>query len=144
MKRAFAILTALLLVVGWTAGAMAQAPKPGAPPGAPAQPCAPGAPGAPPAPGAKPGAEKPGSAMEVEGKIKAVTGNKVTLDDGTQLEIPATVKVNKSELKPGAMVKASYEEKGGKKIVTSLEVKGPEKGGPAMKGPGTPEKKKTY
>lgn len=133
MKQAFAVLTALLLVVGLAAGTMAQTPKPGAPG---AQPCAP----------KQPCAAKPGAAMEVEGTIKSVdpAGKRVTLDDGTQLEIPATVKVDKKDLKPGAMVKASYEEKGGKKIVKSLEVKGPEKGGPAMKGPGTPEKKKTY
>lgn len=110
MKRGFAILTALLLVVGWAAGAIAQAPKPGVPPGAP--------PGAP----AQPCAAKPGAAMEVEGKIKDVKGNMVTLDDGTQLEIPPTVKVKKEDLKPGATVKASYENKGGKKVVKSIEV----------------------
>jgi len=125
MKRAFAILTALLLVVGWAAGTMAQVPQPGAP----KQPCA-----------AKPGA--PGAAKEVEGTIKAVdpAGKMVMLDDGTQLEIPATVKVDRKDLKPGTPVKASYEEKDGKKVVTSIEVKG-EKAGPA-KGPGTQEKKK--
>jgi len=113
MKRALAVLTALLFVVGWVGVTMAQAPKPGAPPGAPAQPCA------------APGAEKPGAAKEVEGKITAVdpAGKMVMLDDGTQLEIPATVKVDKKALKPGATVKASYEEKDGKKVVTSIDVK---------------------
>lgn len=105
MKRAFAVLTALLLVVGWAGVTMAQAPQ---------QPCA-----------AKPGAEKPGAAKEVEGTITAVdpAGKMVMLDDGTQLEIPATVKVDKKALKPGATVKASYEEKDGKKVVTSIDVK---------------------
>jgi len=116
MRRALAVLTALLFVVGWAGVTMAQAPTPGAPPGAPAQPCA----------------AKPGAAKEVEGKVTAVDpdGKMVMLDDGTQLEIPATVKVDKKALKPGATVKASYEEKEGKKVVTSIEVKG-EGAGPA-------------
>jgi Protein of unknown function (DUF1344) len=63
-------------------------------------------------------------AADVEGKIKSVdpSGKMVTLDDGTQLMIPATVKVEKQALKPGANVKASYEEKDGQKVATSFMV----------------------
>jgi Cu/Ag efflux protein CusF len=61
---------------------------------------------------------------QIEGAIKSVdpSGRMVTLDDGTQLTIPPTVSVPKGDLKEGAIVKASYEEKGGQKVVTSLQV----------------------
>jgi ribosomal protein S1 len=61
---------------------------------------------------------------EVEGKIKSVdaSGKTVTLDNGTKLAIPPTLAVEKKALKPGASVKASYEEKGGEKVATSFMV----------------------
>jgi hypothetical protein len=63
-------------------------------------------------------------AADVQGKIKSVdpTGRMVTLDDGTMLQIPPTLSVEKQSLKPGASVKASYEEKDGKKVATSFMV----------------------
>jgi hypothetical protein len=63
-------------------------------------------------------------AGDVQGKIKSVdqTGRMVTLEDGTMLMIPATVRVNRQELTPGADVKVSYEDKGTQKIVTQIEV----------------------
>ena len=63
-------------------------------------------------------------AADVEGKIKTVdsSGKMVTLDDGTKLMIPPTLTVEKKALKPGANVKASYEEKGGQKVATSFMV----------------------
>ena len=63
-------------------------------------------------------------AAEVQGKIKSVdpSGHMVTLDDGTQLTLPPTLTVEKQSLKPGASVKASYEEKDGQKIATSFMV----------------------
>jgi len=72
-------------------------------------------------------------AGDVQGKIKSVdqTGRmltlEVTLEDGTQLVIPATVQVNRKDLMPGADVKAAFEEKGSQKAVTSIEVKLPAK-----------------
>jgi hypothetical protein len=64
-------------------------------------------------------------AGDVQGKIKSVdqTGRMLTLEDGTQLMIPATVRVNRQDLTPGADVKASFEDKGAQKIVTQIEVK---------------------
>ena len=59
----------------------------------------------------------------VQGKIKSVdpSGQMVTLDNGTKLTIPPTLTVEeKSALKPGANVSASYEEKGGQKVATAL------------------------
>lgn len=63
-------------------------------------------------------------ADDVQGKIKSVdpSGKIVTLDDGTQLMIPPTLSVEKQALKPGANVKASYEEKDGHKVATSFMV----------------------
>lgn len=59
----------------------------------------------------------------VEGKIKSVAGNAVTLEDGTKLMLTETLKVNRTELKPGTMIRASYEQRGGLNVATSLEVK---------------------
>jgi Cu/Ag efflux protein CusF len=63
-------------------------------------------------------------AKTVEGKVMAVdpSGKSVTLDDGTKLTIPEGAKFSKADLKPGAAVKASYEEKDGQKILTNLEI----------------------
>ena len=65
------------------------------------------------------------SAAEVSGKVQAVdpAGKSITLDNGTTLMIPASAKVDKKALSPGAEVKASYEEKNGMKMVQSLQVK---------------------
>ena len=62
-------------------------------------------------------------AADIEGKIKSVdpTGRMVTLEDGTRLTIPATMKVDGRTLQPGADVKASYEARGSEKVVTAIE-----------------------
>jgi ABC-type proline/glycine betaine transport system substrate-binding protein len=64
------------------------------------------------------------SAAEMSGKVQAVdpAGKSITLDNGTTLMIPATAKVDKKALMPGADVKVSFDEKSGQKIVTSLQV----------------------
>jgi len=108
MKRAFATLVALVLAgsAAW-AGQMTPPSKdqPGPPATAPAQ---------------------PGAAMqkEVEGKIKTMdtSGKSVTLEDGTTLTIPDSLKAARGALREGAMVKATYEDRGGEKVVTSIEV----------------------
>ncbi len=63
---------------------------------------------------------------QIEGMIKSVdpNGGVVMLEDGTRLMIPASVRVQRDALKEGVPVKASYEETGGQKIVTSIEVPG--------------------
>jgi len=102
LRRTFLVLVALLVVmpVGWVSQIHAQA--------------TPGYQGPPSA----------GAMQQVEGKIKSLdpSGKMLTLEDGTQLTIPPTVSVQRGALKEGAMVKASFEEKGGQKIVTSLQV----------------------
>ncbi len=62
----------------------------------------------------------------IEGKVRGVnpSGTQVILEDGTKLFIPKSVKAPKEALRPGAMVTAQYEEKGGQKVVTSIQLKG--------------------
>jgi len=62
--------------------------------------------------------------QRVEGTVKSVRGNIVTLEDGTQLSIPSSVKVAKDQLKPGAQITAEYEERTGQKVATSVQIKG--------------------
>ena len=118
MKTWLALLSVLVMagaMIGVT-GTMAQtqAPAPSTP--APATPSAPAKPSMPAAPA---GMEK-----SIEGKIKSLDaqGKMLTLQDGTQLTIPSTVKVTRTEMKPGSSVKVAYEEKGGEKVVTQIEV----------------------
>jgi len=61
-------------------------------------------------------------AEEVSGKIQKVdtTDRSIVLEDGTQLWLAESVSAD--ALKEGATVKASYEEKDGKKVVTQIEV----------------------
>ena len=101
-------MSALVIValVGWVGVVSAQqAPAPAAP-AAPAQ--------------AAPMAEK-----TLEGKVKSVDQAKkqVTLEDGTTLTIPATVKVEWGSVKPGSTVMVSYVEAGQQKTVKKFEVK---------------------
>ncbi len=72
--------------------------------------------------------EAPG-AKEVAGKVKSLdaTGRSLTLEDGTKLTIPHSLKAALGVLEKGATVKATYTEKGGQKVVTSLEVRPVEK-----------------
>jgi hypothetical protein len=58
----------------------------------------------------------------IEGKIANVSGARLTLADGTVLMIPSDVKVQRADLKPGATVKASFEELGSQKVVTAIVV----------------------
>lgn len=66
----------------------------------------------------------PAGAADVKGKVKSVdaAGRTVTLEDGTMLVLPDDVRVGRDILRPGATVKASFEEMGGDKVVTSLQV----------------------
>jgi hypothetical protein len=62
-------------------------------------------------------------AADVQGKIKSVdaTEKAFVLEDGTKIYVSETVSMDK--LKEGADVKASYDEKDGKNMATSVEVK---------------------
>jgi Cu/Ag efflux protein CusF len=59
---------------------------------------------------------------EVSGAVKSVDAAKktVTLQDGTTLMVADEAQLK--DLKPGAMIKASYQDQGGQKRATSIEV----------------------
>jgi hypothetical protein len=61
-----------------------------------------------------------GDQQLVEGTIKSVDTQTIVLDDGTALIVPASSEFNRTELKPGAGVKAQYEEGAGKKFTTTV------------------------
>lgn len=66
---------------------------------------------------------------EVEGRVRDVRGELVTLDDGTMLTVPKS-QAKLGELKAGNKIKATHQERDGKKIVTSLRItEGPQAGG---------------
>ena len=62
-------------------------------------------------------------AADVEGKIRSVDAGEKSfmLEDGTKVWVGEGVEIDK--LKEGADVKASYDEKDGKNVATSIEVK---------------------
>ncbi len=61
-------------------------------------------------------------ADEIQGKVQKVDPQQrmIVLEDGTEVWVAEGVKLD--DLKEGATVKASYEERDGKKVATSLEV----------------------
>jgi hypothetical protein len=61
-------------------------------------------------------------AEEISGKIQKIdtAERTIVLEDGTQLWLGESMSAD--ALQEGATVKASYEEKDGKKIVTAIEV----------------------
>ena len=63
-----------------------------------------------------------GDQQLVEGTIKSVDrrGTNILLEDGTSLTVPISLEFDRRELKPGATVKAQYEEREGKKFTTTL------------------------
>jgi Cu/Ag efflux protein CusF len=69
-------------------------------------------------PGSMPGTMK---GPEIEGRVVTVKGEQVTLDNGTQLTVPKS-QAQAQELKQGTKIKATYEERDGKKVVNSLQI----------------------
>lgn len=61
-------------------------------------------------------------AADVEGKVQSVdiSDRAIVLDNGTKLWVAEGVPMDK--VKEGATVKASYEERDGKNVITGLEV----------------------
>jgi Protein of unknown function (DUF1344) len=62
-------------------------------------------------------------AEEIQGKIKSLdTAERViALENGTRIWVAEGLSMNR--LREGTLVKASYEERDGKKVATSIEVK---------------------
>jgi hypothetical protein len=132
MKKAFGVLVVLLMTgsFAWAQSGTQTGPmtpstggqmgSQAAPPMAPPTGAQPG----PPTQGTAPSEARTSQDKEVQGTIASVdqSGQSITLDNGTQLMIPDSLKDARSFLKEGARVKATYEEQAGKNIATSLQV----------------------
>ena len=59
--------------------------------------------------------------QDLEGRIRDVGNERITLDDGTVLFIPKGM-TKQSDLKVGATVKAKYQDRNGQKVATALQV----------------------
>jgi hypothetical protein len=76
--------------------------------------------------GAQPTGPTAADAQLVEGKIAALdpSGKTLTLEDGTQLTIPPGAQLS-PDVKEGSIIRASFEEHAGQKVLTGLEVQKP-------------------
>jgi Cu/Ag efflux protein CusF len=72
------------------------------------------------------------TAAEIEGTVQSIDMNSkaITLGDGTTIMVVDAAQLQ--NVKPGMNVKASYEERAGQKIATSIKVE--RKGGASMPG----------
>lgn len=59
--------------------------------------------------------------QDIEGKIRDVGNERITLEDGTVLFIPKGL-AKQADLKIGAAVKAKYQDRNGQKIATAIQV----------------------
>ena len=68
-----------------------------------------------------------GDQKQVEGKIKSVgpSAQSIIFEDGTTLVVPDSLAIRRSELKPGATIRAQYEERDGQKVITTITVHPP-------------------
>ena len=66
------------------------------------------------------------SAQLVEGKVVALdpSGKTLTLDDGTELTVPAGAQLP-PDVKEGSIIRASFEEHAGQKMLIGLDVQKP-------------------
>ena len=126
MRRGFVTAAVAVAVAGLLASAPAVLAQTTDKPGGPTAPTKGGHtspsvpnPGAKDTPAASPAMSE---GKQIEGTVTKVMGNKVTLSDGTQLTVPADAKFSRADLKTGASIKASYEERNGEKVMTGLEV----------------------
>jgi len=79
--------------------------------------------------GAPQGAPQPGQmagAQQVEGKVAALdpSGKTLTLEDGTRLTVPAGAQLP-PDVKEGSIIRASFEEHAGQKVLTGVAVQKP-------------------
>jgi hypothetical protein len=65
----------------------------------------------------------PSKATRLSGEVKQVDGQVLILKDGERLLfLPGVTEHHGGELKPGAIIKASYAETAGRKVATSIRV----------------------
>lgn len=148
MKRILILMVALLTMVAFAGGVMAQAPAKTEKPAAPAPEKA--APAAAPAPEKpKPAAEKPkakpAAPKPVTGTVAAYEAGKMIAvkvkDKEMKFDIAADAKI-KGEVKEGAKATVAYKKDGDKMVATSISIAAPKKEAPPKKAPEkAPEKK---
>jgi Na+-transporting methylmalonyl-CoA/oxaloacetate decarboxylase gamma subunit len=129
MKRVLVLGVALLTVLAFASGVMAQAPaKTTAPEKAAAKPAA---------EKAKPKADKP-KMLKAAGTVAAYQAGQMIAvkvkDKEMKFDIAADAKV-KGEVKEGAKVKVGYKKDGGKMVATSISGPKPKKGTPKKEAP---------
>ncbi len=138
MKRILILMVALLTIVAFAGGVMAQAPAKTEKPAAPAPEKAA------PAPAPKPAAEKP-KTLKATGAVAAYEAGKMIAvkvkDKEMKFDIAADAKVQ-GEVKEGAKVTVTYKKDGDKMVATSISGPKPKKEAPPKKAPEkAPEKK---
>jgi len=135
MKRILVLVVALLTMVAFASGVMAQAPKTEKP-AAPAPEKAAPAP-APKAAAEKPKAEKP-KALKATGAVAAYQAGQMIAvkvkDKEMKFNIAADAKV-KGEIKEGAKVTVMYKKDGDKIVATSISGPAPKKEAPKKEAP---------
>lgn len=131
MKRILILTVALLTLVAFAGGVMAQAPAKTEKPAAPAPEKAA------PAPAPKPAAEKP-KALKATGAVTAYEAGKMIAvkvkDKEMKFDIAADAKVQ-GEVKDGAKVTVMYKKEGDKMVATSISGPKPKKEAPPKKAP---------
>jgi Cu/Ag efflux protein CusF len=129
MKRILILMVALLTLVAFAGGVMAQAPAKTEKPAAPAPEKA--------APAPKPAAEKPKS-LKATGAVAAYEAGKMIAvkvkDKEMKFDIAADAKVQ-GEVKEGAKVTITYKKDGDKMVATSISGPKPKKEAPPKKAP---------
>ena len=137
MKRMLIIMVALLAMVAFAGGVMAQAPAKTEKPAAPAPEKAAPAPEKP-----KPAAEKPkakpAAPKPITGTVAAYEAGKMIAvkvkDKEMKFDIAADAKI-KGEVKEGAKATVAYKKDGDKMVATSISVPAPKKEAPPKKAP---------
>jgi uncharacterized protein DUF1344 len=64
-----------------------------------------------------------GDQRQLEGRIKSIDQSSdtvIVLEDGNTLTVPQSLNFNRSQLTPGASLRAQYEEREGRKVVTTI------------------------
>jgi hypothetical protein len=141
MKRTLTVVIALLAMVAFVSGVMAQAPAPKTE--KPAVAPAPAAPAPAPAPAAEKKMEKkPPKAMSFKGTVAAYEAGKMIKVKGAKdkemaFDVAADAKI-KGEVKEGAKVTVAYKKDGDKMVATAITVA--EKKPKAEKKPAEPKK----
>ena len=140
MKKALVVMVALLTMVAFAGGVMAQAPAKTEKPAAPAAPAPEKAAPAPAPEKPKPVAEKPKAKppKPVTGTVAAYEAGKMIAvkvkDKEMKFDIAADAKI-KGEVKEGAKATVAYKKDGDKMVATSISVPAPKKEAPPKKAP---------